>query len=116
MAFRQLCILALAALTSACASLSPSAPTATISSADAGQEFAARACAGCHAVGVRGDSPNPHAPAFRDLARTRSDSQLAAALAAIARDGHVEMPPIYMTPDEQARVAAYLRGLTARRT
>lgn len=112
----RFCILALAALGSACAGTPKPSPHPSSDPAATGQAFVAQACAGCHAVGRSGDSPNPHAPKFRDLARSRADAELRATLAAIVRDGHVEMPPIYMTPNEQAGVVAYLRGLTALRT
>lgn len=81
-----------------------------------GHGFAARACAGCHGVEAVGESPNAHAPRFRELAARRSDAQLAAAIAEISRNGHLEMPPIYVTPDELADVVAYMRSLTGRAT
>jgi mono/diheme cytochrome c family protein len=77
----------------------------------AGREFVERACAGCHATARAGASRNADAPPFRDLARSRSDRELAAALADISRNGHIEMPPIYVTPAEQKQVIAYLRTL-----
>jgi len=100
-------ILALAC--AACAS-QRAAPGGTAEAAS-GQAFVERACAGCHAVGASGESRDTHAPPFRDLAQSRSDAALAGALAEISRNGHVEMPPIYVTPAEQAQVLAYLRGL-----
>jgi mono/diheme cytochrome c family protein len=102
-------ILALAC--AACAS-DRAGPSRTAEAAN-GQAFVERSCAGCHAVGVSGESRDTHAPPFRELARSRSDAALAAALAQISRNGHVEMPPIYVTPAEQAQVLAYLRGLRA---
>ncbi len=79
--------------------------------ARAGAGFVARACAGCHAVGLQGVSRDPAAPPFRILAARASDETLSAALARVAQHGHVQMPPIYMTDDEQAAVAAYLKRL-----
>jgi mono/diheme cytochrome c family protein len=79
-----------------------------------GEAFAIRACAGCHAVGRQGASANPRAPAFRDLAAARSNAELARSIGRISREGHVEMPPIYVTPDEQRSLVAYMRTLAAR--
>lgn len=76
-----------------------------------GERFARRACAGCHAIGPQGASPNPHSPPFRTLAQRLPGEALAARLAGIAQRGHVEMPPIYMTPAEIRAVAAYIRAV-----
>lgn len=76
-----------------------------------GAGFVARACAGCHAVGRQGASSDPAAPPFRRLAARLPDTALAADLARVAEHGHVQMPPIYMTDDEQASVLAYLKRL-----
>lgn len=111
---RTTAAVALSLLATGCSALKPSPPGAP--HADPGQAFAQRACAGCHAVGGRGASPNARAPAFRDLARRRSDAELAAALGEISRNGHVEMPPIYITPDEMRQLVAYMRSLTAQTT
>lgn len=80
----------------------------------AGAGFVARACAGCHAVGGRGDSRDSAAPPFRGLAAGLPDGRLQADLARVAQHGHGQMPPIYMTDDEQAAVLAYLRRLRPR--
>lgn len=85
--------------------------------AASGQRFVQRACAGCHAtgaLGALGASRNPRSPPFRTLAARLPGPALEAQLDAIARDGHVEMPPIYMTPEEVRQVAAYIRAAQAR--
>jgi mono/diheme cytochrome c family protein len=42
--------------------------------AEDGREIAEAQCAGCHAVGQYGESPNPQAPVFRSvLSRYRAD-------------------------------------------
>jgi mono/diheme cytochrome c family protein len=107
----SLIALGLAALScAACATLpKPAAPE--VSDRDAGRAFAERACAGCHAVGVMGDSRNPHAPPFRQLGRARSDAALDAVIGEISRNGHVEMPPVYVTPQERRGLVIYLRAL-----
>jgi len=82
--------------------------------ADAGHAFVARACAGCHAVGETGRSTDPASPPFRVLAQTRSPEQLRSALEAVAQHGHVQMPPIYSTPDERDHILRYLAALKRR--
>lgn len=107
---RVLTVVALAALAAGCAS--PGREDR--SDAAAGRRFAERACAGCHAVERRGESPNPHSPPFRTLAARLPGAALEAQLDGIARQGHVEMPPVYMTPDEIHDVAAYIRAVAGR--
>lgn len=111
---RLFALLTAAALLAGCAGGPP--PARAPAFADAGQAFAQRACAGCHSIGRTGASPNARAPAFRDLGARLSDAELARALNEISRNGHVEMPPIYVTPDEMKGVVAYIRGLTSRAT
>jgi mono/diheme cytochrome c family protein len=111
---RLLATLALAALAAGCAE--GPRPEAGVGQgarqpAAAGQAFVRRACAGCHAVGPQGESRNPHSPPFRTLAARLPGAALEAQLSAIAQHGHVEMPPIYMTPDEIGEVAAYIRAV-----
>lgn len=99
------------------ARVGPSKPADTHGAGIArGQAFVERACAGCHAVRRADASRNGHAPPFRDLAARRSDADLGRALSEISRDGHLEMPPIYVTPGEMADVVAYMRSLTGRPT
>lgn len=111
---RLFALLTAVSLLAGCAGGPP--PAKAPESAVAGHAFAQRACAGCHAIARTGASPNARAPAFRDLGARRSDAELTAALAEISRNGHVEMPPIYVTPDEMKGVVAYIRGLTGRAT
>jgi mono/diheme cytochrome c family protein len=98
-----------------CAGVGSSSPAAAGQDAASGQRFVERACAGCHATGASGLSPNPHSPPFRSLAERLPGPALEAELSAIARRGHVEMPPIYMTSEEIRAVAAYIRGIAASR-
>jgi mono/diheme cytochrome c family protein len=107
-------ILALTVLAGACAAGAgpqPGGRGAGRQDVAAGERFVRRACAGCHAVGPQGASPNPHSPPFRTLAARLPGEALPAQLAAIARRGHVEMPPIYMTPEELEAAAAYIRSI-----
>lgn len=115
---RMLLILSLALFTGACA-VGARVRVAAVSDAHRagivrGQAFVQRACAGCHAIGVADASRNGHAPPFRELAARRSDAELDQSLMEISRDGHLEMPPIYVTPGERADVVAYMRSLTGR--
>jgi mono/diheme cytochrome c family protein len=108
-------ILALATFAAGCAS--PGAPQRWRpwrGQAEAGHVFARRACAGCHAVGAQGLSPNSLSPPFRTLADRLPGPALEADLSAIASRGHVQMSPIYMTPDEIKAVAAYIRSVAPR--
>jgi mono/diheme cytochrome c family protein len=113
---RFLAILALTALAAGCAEgprPGAAAGQGARQPAAAGEVFVRRSCAGCHAIGPQGESPNPHSPPFRTLAARLPGPALEAQLSAIARRGHVEMPPIYMTPDEIGAVAAYIRAVRA---
>jgi mono/diheme cytochrome c family protein len=90
-----------------CATLGPAGGPA----AERGRFVAQRSCAGCHAVeGVAG-SPNPVAPTFSVLRARHDETGLKRRLAEISRDGHHQMPPIYMTQDEIGDIAAYIRTL-----
>jgi mono/diheme cytochrome c family protein len=96
-----------------CAALWAASARAT-PAVDAGQRFARRACAGCHAIGPTGVSRHPQAPPFRKLSGRLAGPKLAAELRAISAHGHRAMPPIYMTPAERRAVAAYIRAVAAR--
>jgi mono/diheme cytochrome c family protein len=82
--------------------------------AQAGEQFARRACAGCHAIGPSGVSRNAQAPAFRTLSARFPGQSLSRELRVISAHGHRFMPPIYMTPSERRAVAAYIRAVAAR--
>jgi mono/diheme cytochrome c family protein len=106
-------VAALLALVCAACATAPST-TPVMAQQMAGRDFVERACAGCHATGAAGASRNPDAPPFRELARTRTDAALANALDEVSRQGHVQMPPVYVTPAERQQVLAYLRSLRLR--
>ena len=90
-----------------CATVGPT-PTSPDASADRGRYYALRSCAGCHAVGVLGASPNENAPSFGALRLRYNALSLPRRLAEISENGHYEMPPIHMTPDEIRDIAAYV--------
>lgn len=102
---RLVVILGLAGAMGGCASIQGDRST------DAGERFVRRACAGCHATGAAGTSPDEPAPPFRTLGARLPGPALEAQLAAIAARGHGRMPPIYMTPDEIDAVARYIRSV-----
>ena len=80
-----------------------------------GRAIAVRSCAGCHAVEATGESRDPVAPPFRALTLRFPPGDLQAHLNRVSAHGHANMPPIYVTPDERRALAAYIRGLAARR-
>ena len=82
-------------------------------SADRGRFYALRSCAGCHAVGALGQSPNGSAPTFGAIRLRYNALSLPRRLAEISKNGHYEMPPIYMTPDEIQDIVAYVETLDA---
>ena len=80
-------------------------------SADRGRFYALRSCAGCHAVGALGQSPNGSAPTFGAIRLRYNALSLPRRPAEISKNGHYEMPPIYMTPDEIQDIAAYVESV-----
>jgi cytochrome c len=106
-----LMILTLSAALTACATVEQTAPAPLSPAATRGQQFAQRACAGCHAVAGRDASPNAVAPAFASIRMRHTEIGLERSLQQIAREGHGEMPPIYMTSAEMADIIAYIEAL-----
>lgn len=104
---RTFIILGLTGLLGGCATTG--ADPAMGSAVDRGLFVALRACAGCHAVGGTDRSPNGIAPPFSVLRMQYDDAALQTRLADISRNGHQEMPPIYMTDDEIRDVTAYIQ-------
>ena len=110
---RILLILAMLATAGGCASGPAPALKSPVleASADRGRFFVLRSCAGCHAVGSLGESPNGGAPSFATVRLRHNAISLERRLAQISRNGHVEMPPIYMSDDEIKDIAAYIETL-----
>lgn len=100
-------------LLAGCAASPRPAPTGALTptAVERGRTFVQRACAGCHAIGTAAQSPNPSAPPFWRLGRELEGAQLQAALAAVSRQGHNEMPPIAIVDRELGDVAQYIRSL-----
>jgi mono/diheme cytochrome c family protein len=75
-----------------------------------GRDIAEAQCAGCHAVGAYGDSPNPAAPEFRTiLSRYRADV-LEEELIAGIRVTH-PMPEFQFNPQGADALIAYLQSI-----
>jgi cytochrome c len=70
-----------------------------------------RYCASCHAVKRTGQSPNPAAPAFRDLNMRYRIDDLGEALAEGILTGHPTMPEFKFPPRDVAAVLAYLKSI-----
>lgn len=114
---RTFLVIALAALAAGCAGtagvrMAPARPSVTV---ERGEQFAQRACAGCHAIRRDDASRNGAAPPFRDLRVRATAPMLERRLAEISRSGHYEMPPVFITEDEARAVAAYIESLGDRR-
>jgi mono/diheme cytochrome c family protein len=99
-----LCILALAS----------SAAAAEDRQIARGHALVQRQCAGCHAVNRTGASPNPAAPAFRDLNRNYRIDDLGEALAEGILTGHPAMPAVRFPPEDIAAITAYLQSIQTR--
>jgi cytochrome c len=76
-----------------------------------GRTIVQRDCAGCHAVGPTGDSPNPKAPRFRQLHERYDVEALGEALAEGLTVGHGPMPEWSFGPSDTAAILAYLKSL-----
>jgi mono/diheme cytochrome c family protein len=100
-----------ALLMTACTGLpaTPEAPAVSPQVAD-GRSIAEAQCAGCHAVGEYGDSPNPAAPTFRTvLSRYRADV-LEEELIQGIQVSH-PMPDFQFNPQGADALIAYLRSI-----
>lgn len=98
------------------AAQAPPAPSAASAQSDEdslvsdGRDIAESQCAGCHAVGRIGDSPNPAAPTFRTvLSRYRADV-LEQELIEGIRVSH-PMPDFQFNPQGAHALLAYLHSI-----
>jgi len=107
-----LIILSLSGALASCATPQPGPPPQPLSpAAERGLQFVTRSCGGCHAVGYSGHSANAVAPPFASVRMRHTAIGLERSLAQIAREGHGEMPPIYMTAAEMQDIVAYIESL-----
>lgn len=79
----------------------------------AGHELAKSACGRCHAVDLKGDSPNKKAPPFRRVVTKYPLNSLEEALAEGIVVGHkgAEMPQFEMEPGDIDDLISHLRTL-----
>ena len=79
--------------------------------AQRGRVFVETHCAGCHAVGLTGESPLAEAPPFRTLEQRYPVEDLAEALAEGITTGHPSMPEFVLDPAQINDVIAYLKSI-----
>lgn len=78
-----------------------------------GAAIAQRNCSQCHAVGLKGESPNPAAPQFRKLDRRFVVQELDEAALDKLMAHHAGMPRFRTTRREREGLIAYLKSLQA---
>ena len=78
---------------------------------DSGAHIAQMRCAACHAVGPQGASPRLGAPPFGAIRMRYNSLSLERELARISKQGHYDMRPLAINPDEAADLAAYIESL-----
>ncbi|WP_424360158.1 c-type cytochrome [Methylocystis parvus] len=78
-----------------------------------GEGIAKANCGRCHAVGRKGESPNPKSPPFRHLARRYPLSNLEEALGEGIVVGHegLEMPQFQFDGKQVEALLAYLHSI-----
>jgi cytochrome c len=79
-----------------------------------GEALLERLCAGCHAIGPAGTSPNPQAPPFRMLGRRYKIESLEEALGEGLISGHPDMPEFRLNGREVGEAIAYLNAIQER--
>ena len=79
-----------------------------------GQAIAQNLCAGCHAVGLKGESPHADAPPFRTLSEKYPVRLLEEALAEGIAVGHEDMPEFQLEADEVEQLILYLESIQAK--
>jgi mono/diheme cytochrome c family protein len=85
------------------------------SSLSAGRRIAAAQCGRCHAIDQEGESPNPRAPKFRDMAAKFQLDDLREALAKGMIIGHPAlMPKPNLGPTQIDDLIAYMKSLKQR--
>ena len=76
-----------------------------------GKSLAQKNCAWCHAIGSTGDSPNPRAPRWRDLAKRNPILALRDPLTRGIARPHDEMPKFALSDAETDTIIAYINSL-----
>ncbi len=81
------------------------------SSIEGGRSVAENLCSSCHAVGRTGESPDPAAPAFRNLHERYRFDVLQEELAAGVHVGQARMPQFQLDLETTDALIAYLRDI-----
>ncbi len=76
-----------------------------------GRALAEKNCAWCHAIGGKGESPNPRAPPWRDLHKRHPILALRDPLTRGIGRPHDEMPKFELTDNEIDTIVAYINSL-----
>jgi len=76
-----------------------------------GYRIAARECAGCHAIELRGESPRPSAPPFREIRSRYNEISLRREFEAISQVGHYEMPAKPISTSDGQDLIRYIESL-----
>lgn len=76
-----------------------------------GARLAERYCARCHAIGMKGSSPHPSAPALRVIAARSHVDDFQEAFAEGITVGHPDMPEFKLPPEQIVSLLAYLKSL-----
>jgi len=108
---RAILALSLLSLAGAAVAAEPIQPDASVAR---GRVLVERNCGMCHAVGRAGSSPNPAAPAFRDLNRRYDPDALAEALAEGIITRHPAMPEFVFPPEQVNDIIRYLKSIQTR--
>jgi tetratricopeptide (TPR) repeat protein len=77
-----------------------------------GKVLAEKNCAWCHAIAPTGDSPNPRAPRWRDLANRHPVLALRQPLTRGIARPHDEMPKFELSDQEIDTIVAYINSLS----
>lgn len=83
-------------------------------SASIGRGVAERHCAACHAIGRRGQSPNPRAPRFPLIAERYPNDNPAGVLIDGTVVRHPGMPEFRMLEEDTDGLVAYIRRISRR--
>ena len=105
------CIRALPIVVCAASVLAAQGSSAQPASADNGHDLIQRNCAMCHAVARADASPNPAAPAFRNLHLFFPVDNLARPLAKGSLVGHPPIPAFKFSPGEVSDIIQYLNNI-----
>lgn len=108
-------LLAGIALLAGCSRETGEAPAPSEASAPMpGRQIAENLCAGCHAIGLEGESPHADAPPFRTLSAKYPVRLLEEALAEGITVGHEDMPEFQLEADQVEQLILYLESIQAK--